>query len=225
MNADVVGPLAPMQFAYLRYSPTGEYMSRILGAIDRPRYVNEYAGSRHFPYIPLTPSPQFVVRDSSVLVYRGPAAEIEEWTAGGTQRALIRWKSGEPRTVGAVWDRYVTASLDRMQGEQRAQYQHFYQQTLPLPSLVPAAEALVVDADGHVWVRRYRLPWETAQRWDILAPDGKWLASVETPDRVSVLQIGRDFILGTHRDSLDVERVQLFALARGAAARAGPGSP
>ena len=225
LNADVVGPLAPMQFAYLRYSPTGEYMGRILGVADRPRYVNEYAGRRHFPYIPLTLSPQFAVRDSSVFVYHGPDAEVEEWTAGGSQRAVIRWQPGEPRTVAGVWDRYVTASLDRMQGEQRAQYQHFYQQTLPLPSLVPAAEALLVDAEGDLWVRRYRLPWETAQRWDILAPGGKWVGSIETPDRVSVSQVGRDFILGTHRDSLDVERVQLHALTRGVAAQPRPGTP
>jgi hypothetical protein len=216
LDASVVGPLAPMQFAYLRYSPAGAYLGRVLGAADRPRYVNEYGQSRHFPYIPLTPEPKFVARDTTVLAYRGPRAEIEQWSAGGKQVAAIRWSAGAPRAVADVWDRYVTESLDRMEGEQRLQYQHFYRQPLSLPSVVPAVDALLVDGDGNVWARRYRLPWETAQRWDVLSPEGTWVAAIETPDRLTVAQIGRDFVLGTHRDSLGVERVQLFGLTRGA---------
>jgi hypothetical protein len=216
LNADVVGPLPPMKFSYLRYAPNGEFRTRIVDATDRPRYVNEYGRTRHFPYIPLMPEPLLAASGTDVLLYRGPAAEIERWSADGQQRSVLRWKSAEPRKVADIWERYVTESLDEMEGEQRAQYQHYYQQNLALPAVVPAAEKLLVDAEANVWLRRYRLPWETAQRWDVLADDGEWLTTVTTPDRLTVSQIGRDFVLGTHRDSLGVERVQLHALARGA---------
>jgi hypothetical protein len=219
LDASVVGPLPPMQFSYLRYSPTGEYMGRVLTAVDRPRYVHAYGTIRHFPYIPLTPEPKLVARDSSVLVYRGPAAEVEQWTTSGRQEGAIRWRSGGARTVASVWDRYVAESLEDMQGEQRAQYQHYYQQTLPLPTDVPEAEALMVDEERNLWIRRYRLPWETVQHWDIFAPDGAWITALDTPDRLAISQIGRDFLLGTHRDSLGVERVQLYGLTRRMPAR------
>ena len=221
LNGDVVGPLAAMRFSHLRYSPAGEYLGTIVDAIDRPRYVNEFQGSRHFPFIPLTPAPQLVARDSSVLLYRGPGAEIEQWAARGRREATIRWRPGEPRAVTDVWDRYVEESLDRMQPGQRAQYQHFYRQTLPLPTIVPSSEALLVDAERHLWVRRYRLPWETTQRWDVFSPDGRWVATIATPDRLNVAQVGSDFILGTHRDSLDVERVRLHGLTRSSASADG----
>jgi hypothetical protein len=224
LDASVVGPLAPMQFSYHRYAPSGEHMRRLFGATDRPRYVNEYGGSRHFPYIPLTPEPLFAVRDTSVFFYRGPAAEIEQWSADGRQDGILRWESAEPRTVASVWDRYVAESLERMGEQQRAQYAHFYRQTLPLPTLVPAIEAMLVDADGYLWVRRYRLPWETVRRWDVLAPEGTWVSTVETPDRLTVTQIGHDFVLGTHRDSLDVERVNLYSLTKPAVASRRPGA-
>ena len=215
LNAEVVGPLAPMRFAYLRYSPAGEYLGTIVEVVDRQRYVNEFGTIRHFPYIPLTGEPKVVARGRTVLVYRGGAAEIEQWSERGVREATIRWRGAEPRSVESVWDRYVQESLDRMQGQQREQYQHYYRQPLPLPETVPAAEALLVDADDHLWIRRYRLPWETVQQWDIFSPDGWWLTTLETPDRLTVSQVGSDFVLGTHRDSLGVERVRLHELTRG----------
>ncbi len=217
LNADVVGPLEPMRFAYLRYSPDGKYLGTIVEVLDRPRYVNEFGTIRHFPYIPLTAEPKVVSRGSTVLVYRGGAAEVEQWSGTGAREATLRWRGAEPRPVESIWERYVQASLDGMQGQQRDQYQHYYRQTLPLPKTVPAADAMLVDAEDHLWVRRYRLPWETVQQWDIFAPDGWWLTTLATPDRLTVAQVGTDFVLGTHRDSLGVERVRLHDLTRGSA--------
>ena len=215
LDASVVGPLPPMKFAYLRYAPNGEYGGHILDATDRPRYVHAFGTIRHFPYIPLMQEPTLVARDTAVIVYRGPGAEVEEWTAGGRQIATLRWHAGPPRTVASIWDRFVSEDLASMEGEERAQYTHFYAEPLKLPTIVPAADALLADAEGYIWARRYRLPWEKAQRWDVLAPEGQWRTVIGTPDRLNVTQIGRDFILGTHRDSLGVERVQMFTLTRG----------
>jgi len=41
-----------------------------------------------------------------------------------------------------------------------------------------------------------------------------WLGWVELPPRFEVLDIGRDHLLGLHRDELDVEAVALYPLGR-----------
>ena len=71
LNAEVVGPLAPITFSYLRYSPTGEFQRELLSAAERPRYVNEYGTTRHFPYIPATAAPVLAAHDETVVVYGG----------------------------------------------------------------------------------------------------------------------------------------------------------
>jgi hypothetical protein len=71
-----------------------------------------------------------------------------------------------------------------------------------------------VDSEEHIWLERYRLPWEADSRWEVVASDGRWLGDVVAPARLRILQIGRDFVLGRQVDSLGVERVRLHALRR-----------
>jgi len=99
--------------------------------------------------------------------------------------------------VGELWERMRAAELARAgESPQRAAYEDFYRQPLPLPEWVPVATRLVSDSEGHLWIERFRLPWEAAAVWDILAPDGEWLGAIELPPGGVVYQIGRDFILG-----------------------------
>ena len=203
------------QFHYLRYAPNGTPLGRLFTLTTRPRWVNEYGGSRQFPFIPFTPEPLFATRGTEILVFRGPAAEIDVVDTTGRQVRRIRWPGAGARRVADVWERYTETSLETFTDEgQRQRYAHFYRQELPLPETVPAVEALLVDADGNLWARRFRLPWEAARQWDVLAADGRWLGTVETPTSLGVTQIGPDFVLGTHRDSLGVERVRLHRLQK-----------
>jgi hypothetical protein len=50
--------------------------------------------------------------------------------------------------------------------------------------------------------------------WDVYDPDGVYLGIVRMPRGMRVLEIGLDHVLGTSRDDLDVEYVELHALHR-----------
>lgn len=52
------------------------------------------------------------------------------------------------------------------------------------------------------------------QRWNVIAPDGRWLADVELPARFALLDAGRDYVAGILRDNDDVEQVVVFRLRR-----------
>jgi hypothetical protein len=101
-----------------------------------------------------------------------------------------------------------------MDSAQRARYDHFYGLSHPLPETVPAFQGLVVDDEGNAWLERYRLPGDAESRWEVVAPDGKWLGQIVAPPRLRLYQVGRDFVLGRHLDSLGVERVRVHKLTR-----------
>ena len=212
---------------YLRYSPSGELLGRILRVSLRPDFVDEYMGGVAHTAVPLTPVPLVAVRGDRVIVYRGPEGQLEEWTQSGKLARLIRWTGAAPRRVTDVWDRYKVAYLQNPGltplGRQFAA--HFISLDLPLPELVPSTERLIVDGEGGVWAQRYRLPWETSFVWDVISPDGDFVGTVTTPPDLTIYQIGSDFVLGVHRDSIGVQSVRLHALRRpGATSIRDPGN-
>lgn len=87
---------------------------------------------------------------------------------------------------------------------------------LPRPSTRPAYADLVVDSEGFVWVAAYHGFTEPDQPtdWEVFAEQGKWLGTVRMPPRLTVYEIGRDYVLGLWRSDLDVEHVQLYELVK-----------
>jgi hypothetical protein len=117
--------------------------------------------------------------------------------------------------VREVWDRYRADHMaSQTRPEQRRRWNDFYDQALPLPDSVPVLVSLRVDASSNVWAERYRLPWDTVPRWDVFDEVGRWLGAVSMPRDFTVYEIGRDHVLGRHRDELGVERIRLHALRR-----------
>ncbi len=89
----------------------------------------------------------------------------------------------------------------------------------------PAYEQLFAGVDGEVWVREFseeartrvvaEPPLERATtRWDVFDRSGRWVAAVRLPARLSLRQVGRDFVLGVSTDDDGVERVSLLRLGR-----------
>ena len=89
-------------------------------------------------------------------------------------------------------------------------------ESTPLAETFPAFSRVLSDAAGNLWVREFDFPREErpAPLWTVFDPDGRVLGFIETPEGLRIGQIGEDYILGHHRDELDVEYVQLWPLER-----------
>lgn len=88
---------------------------------------------------------------------------------------------------------------------------------LPVRPTIPAFDRLLVDSQGHLWVRDYLLSSDDEPRWSVYDREGKWVATARTPARLEVYQIGPDWVLGRARDEMDVEYVRVHPLRRVAA--------
>lgn len=85
---------------------------------------------------------------------------------------------------------------------------------MPPPARKPLWTTLQVDAAGNLWVRDYARGPGVPTTWTVFDPEGRLLGPVEVPDRLSVREIGDDYLLGTVRDDLGVEYVRLYRLSR-----------
>jgi hypothetical protein len=200
---------------YFRYNADGRPADSLLDVQAPPRYVHHYGEVTHFPFIPLSAEASVAAGRLWLYVGDGYAHQIERRRLDGTLNSYIRWPESDRRPSAEVYDRYREESLAEARDQvQRSLYEHFYGLDLPIPEYLPAYQQLLVDDEGHLWVEGHRLPWETQPHWRVFDPDGRWLGTVETPVGVRPYQIGRDFLLGRHRDDLGVERIRVYDLAK-----------
>ena len=206
------GSVITMQFQLLRYTRDGSLVRPLVTFDGRPRYVLSVDGRTSFPYIPLTTALLIATLGDSVVVLREGQPELRWLDANGRVVQIARWSR---RQVPAreVYPRYVDSSLAGLQrGSDRAQeasYAALYATDLPLPEFAPLYTTLKVDDERRIWLERFRLPGDTGpRRWDVIAPTGEWLGTVDLPPRFTLFRAGRDYVLGRTLDSLGVERVQ-----------------
>lgn len=207
------GERIDMERAYLAIPIDGE--PRVLAVVDgRPRVVNELGGVTHYPYVPLTPDPSAAVDGQSLLVAHGVGAEVQRINLAGEITAIYRWEL-PARPVSEIWDRFQDAYLGDIDDEDdRRRYARFLERDLPIPETVPAVESVAVDRFGDIWALRYSLPWESEATWDVLSPEGHWLATIAMPASFDVLEFGGDRVLVREVDDLGIERVSLYRLHR-----------
>jgi hypothetical protein len=84
----------------------------------------------------------------------------------------------------------------------------------PMVENLPSYQSMLIDAEGSVWLERYRPSWEHQPDWDVVSSRGEWLGAVSMPVGFASHQIGPDFILGVACDEVGVERAQSYALLK-----------
>lgn len=83
---------------------------------------------------------------------------------------------------------------------------------VPVPAAGPGYRFVRVDSDDNPWVRR-PADGSAVSQWDVFDHDGRAIATVQTPARLDLHQIGSDFILGRWRDDDDVNSIRMYGSA------------
>ena len=123
--------------------------------------------------------------------------EIKAFAADGPLVRIVR-RDWDPRTP-------TQAEYD-----QRAPW------GVPPVDAYPAFDEILVDRLGYLWVREYRMSDEEAAVWTVFDPEGRVQGMVETPAGLNIFEIGEDYVLGSAKDELGVEYVQVWGLSRDA---------
>jgi len=167
------------------------------------------------------PSPQIAMGPEGFFVTEGDSYSIGAYGASGQPIGIIRL-AREPRPiteeVRAVNENEIRDRIlgfgDRLEG---GSPEELIERALsaPYPPHLPTFESLHVDPEGNIWAgqRRYGAGDDMTDFF-VFAGDGRYLGIVEVPARLSVLQVGTDFILAQSSDDLDVQYVLLYRIGK-----------
>ncbi len=135
----------------------------------------------------------------------------------GALARIVRRDYANRAPTRAEVDEAIDDALERtsLTGEQLELTREGYK-AMPLVESFPAFRALLTDGLDHLWVREATLPGmdRPAPLWTVFDPEGRVLGFIETPDGLTVIEIGADYILGRTTDDLGVESVQVWGLER-----------
>ena len=82
------------------------------------------------------------------------------------------------------------------------------------PTSMPAYRSFLTDAEGNLWVEEYRRVGDEIPRWSVFDLEGRWLGLVTGPERLRVMDIGADYVLGIATDDMDVEQARMYRLVK-----------
>lgn len=137
--------------------------------------------------------------------------------ADGSLDRIVRREYENRAPTREEVDEALAAALERagLTG-QRLEFAHQGYSNMPLVEQFPAFRMLLTDPLNHLWVREATLPGmdRPAPLWTVFDPEGKALGFIETPDGLTVYEIGADYLLGRATDEMGVESVQVWALER-----------
>ena len=137
--------------------------------------------------------------------------------ATGTLARIVRREYENRAPTREEVDEALEAALERagLTGQQLAFARQGYRD-MPLVEQFPAFRMLLTDPLNHLWVREATLPGmdRPAPLWTVFDPEGQALGFIETPDGLTIYEIGADYLLGRATDELGVESVRVWALER-----------
>lgn len=201
---------------YLRFGPAGVEARDTIGRFPGPEMVTlASSGAMTMEEVIFGRDFHLVVGGDRYFGADDDRYEVTEYRLTGDPVRRIR-RAHAPRQVtnaDLASYREQPRDLSGVPPQLRAQFAK-RNPDIPHRGTLPAFESLLPDEDGYLWIEHPRVTRAAEGRWDVFDREGQWLTTVATPAGLQVRQIGRDFMLGTALDSLDVEHVHLYTLNR-----------
>lgn len=147
--------------------------------------------------------------------------ELRAFAVDGSLERIVR-RGHVPRSpTPAEVQEYIDGQLawtSTMPGSQPERWRRAYE-AVPVAEHFPAFKSIMSDAVDHLWVEEYdsvdpQGEYEGPRLWTVFDPQGRMLGLFETPEGLWIDEVGEDYILGTSRDELNVEYVEVWGLER-----------
>jgi hypothetical protein len=158
-----------------------------------------------------------------VLVGTSEAYELRQYATDGRLQMIIRRSDAAPSTLT---DDHVKRYLESGPPGWATTSYRFGGVTGPSPKEqiemlpsghgLPAYTQLELDDADRFWLRDYTFLEHQAERssWTIFDTSGMAIARASLPTQVTILHIGKEYLVGMVRDSLRVEYVRVYPIAR-----------
>ncbi|MEX2530231.1 MAG: hypothetical protein WD960_05600 [Gemmatimonadota bacterium] len=196
---------------YYLFEPDGSAGPRIHLLPGRLRWGLQAGGRIGFPFIPFSVDPSMAVGDDVIYLATGTEPRVEIFHRSGEKVRELRWDAGDRTPVSDAPLDQLLAHQVQEAGADEIQLRTLHREA-PLPDSLPIFQSLFVDADGRLWVERYRFPWESERRWDLFDRDDRWIGEVVTERDFDPHHASGDEVLGVLIDEMGIQRMARFEL-------------
>ncbi len=163
--------------------------------------------------LPFSPHSLAVAVADTVFHTDGPGGALHG-TAAQDGAPLTRSLSIAPLSIDAAWAQ-IESQVDSSSIERFREVQG-----LAATDSIPTLSDLLVDGRGRVWAKRYAPATDshwigrrrTGGEWVLALDPSGAQARLQVPDRVRLMDVGAERIIGVAVDDLGVERVQQFTI-------------
>jgi hypothetical protein len=163
--------------------------------------------------VPFGRGVEYMGAGDRIIVGTTDAYSLRHYDADGGLVRVIR--SDQQRTlVDPAQRETMLATLSRNVRGSLAQYQQQALDAVPRYDTLPAFRSVWIDRTLNLWVQDEDGFSAETSRWQVFGSDGVFVARVELPRALEVRDIGEDYLLGTVRDELGIERVRLYRLEK-----------
>jgi hypothetical protein len=156
-----------------------------------------------------------------ILLGRSEGQQLEILDSSAALKTIAR-RQDQPATRLTQEDRaaYVRRAVDAAQARGQSNTTALEKglndllAVVPENHTLPSFDRLLVDMESRIWLRDYVQPGGEAadQTWTVYQPDGHIRSQVSIPASIEVMHVGRGYLTGVARDSLDVEFVVVHAI-------------
>lgn len=163
--------------------------------------------------VPFTPWPRQAVGGHALWTGYAGTWEIRQRAPDGTVRRIVRLDRERRPVTGPAADSALRTWLDRIGRSSAREHLESVLRELDLPARRPAFDAMRLDDEGRLWVREGGGPTgAVGRRWIVFDSAGGIRAVAILPADLEVHRVGRDRVVGTWTDELDVPHVRVHAL-------------
>jgi hypothetical protein len=151
----------------------------------------------------------------SDLVYVGTAEglEIQIHSPDGDLKQLVRGPEYRRAIAQEDIERHVAPVLDGIDDVTARAWMEKLLSEMEYPEYWPPYSELLVDPSGNAWVAYYpEVVRQPPSRWMVFSSSGQWLGDVDLPERMTVLDITPELIIGVWTDDFDVEYIRVYEL-------------
>jgi hypothetical protein len=194
----------------------GTVTDSIVSARGGELLVLRDAGSIGVVEPPLARTGFIGARADRIVVGNSQVVDLDVRSAAGTPLRRIRLALDAPRPAVGDLERALEAQAGPAAAPEAVRTRLRQLADLPLPDHYPLADEVLLEADGTVWLRIWRPPWEAGGpvTWRVFDPSGAYLGEVELPPGFYLRGVYGDRLVGVHRDAFDVEQVRVYGLIR-----------
>ena len=152
---------------------------------------------------------------SHIFLGENDRREIRVLGLDGALSRLLRWSGQDIAVTGADRSRFADEARTSFRQQSRLPTLERWLSEVPFPATKPAFRALLTDSAEQLWVQTWSEHGAEQDRWLVFANEGGWLATVEVPSGLELLDVGDDgVVLALWRDELDVNYVRVYRLAK-----------